>query len=121
MKKTLFILLCFVGLFVSNSVFAQTVTIAHASIISVPNNQVVYVSGTLTGAKHIPITGYTIDLLYGNNQSVRIATNVASTGGSYNYSGLVPTGTQSSGPYKIKVTTNRQANATADASNCSCQ
>jgi len=120
MKKMYFIYICLIGMLISNSLFAQSVTISKASVISVPNNQIVFVSGTLTGVKGIPITGYTIDLLYGNNQSVRIATNVASSGGNYHYTGFVPTGTQISDPYKVKVTTNRQKSATVDASNCTC-
>ncbi|GEM_PF-6105692 len=120
MKTLFFISICFFGLFFSQNAFSQTVTISTASVISVPSNSIIYVSGTLTGVKGIPITGYTIDLLYGTGQSVNIATNIPSSGGNYSYTGLVPTATPISGPYQIKVTTNRQSSQTANANTCSC-
>ena len=100
-----------------NMAIAQSVSISNANVITCNNINAVNVSGTLAGSKGVPITAYTVDLISAG-KTVRIATNVASNGGPFNYIGFIPAGTTISAPIQIKVTTNRQINASADASTC---
>lgn len=120
MKKLAFLLTLASSLFLVNSINAQSVTISSAKVISVPNNTVVYVTGTLTGVKGIPITAYTVELIDAKGKTVSIVTNTPSNGGPFSFAGLVPAGNQLTAPYTVKVVTNRQANNKIAASTCSC-
>lgn len=120
MKTFITATILFVGLFTSSKGFSQTVSIRGANVITVTNNIIVYVSGTLTGTKGIPITAYTVDVISADNKPTRIATNVASSGGSFNYSGTVAS-IAGNAPYTVKVTTNRQISNIAAAKACSCK
>jgi hypothetical protein len=120
MKKLALFLSIACCLFLSNSIHAQSVTISSARVVSVPGNTAVYVTGTLTGVKGILITAYTVQLTDANNKTVNIVVNTPSNAGPFSFVGLVPAGSQLSAPYTVKVTTNRQANATSPAPTCSC-
>ena len=94
------------------------VTLSDANVVTCNSVNAVYVSGSLSGRKGVPITAYSVYLIYGpKNESVRINT-VTSTGGQFNYIGLVPAGTAITAPYQVKVTTNREASSTIAASSC---
>ncbi|MCO6175314.1 hypothetical protein NHF50_09695 [Flavobacterium sp. NRK F10] len=97
---------------------AQTVTLSDANVVTCNSVNAVYVSGTLSGRKGVPITAYSVYLIYGpKNETVQIDT-VQSTGGQFSYIGLVPDGTTITAPYQVKVTTNREVSSTVAASSC---
>jgi hypothetical protein len=120
MKKLALLLSIACCLFLSNSIHAQSVTISSARVVSIPGNTAVYVTGTLTGVKGIPITAYTVELTDANNKTVNIVVNTPFNGGPFSFVGLVPAGNKLTAPYTVKVTTNRQMNATSPAPTCSC-
>ncbi len=121
MKKLTFFLICALGMFFSQSVLAQSVTISNATLATINNSNIVYVSGTLTGVKGIPTTGYSVEFIYGPDaKTVPIVINAPSSGGQYQFAGVVPAGITISAPYSVKVTTNRKASNTATPNTYSC-
>lgn len=98
---------------------AQTVALKGANILSCENIYAIYVTGTLTGSKGIPITGYTIDLITNSDsEPVRIQTNVSSSGGDFQFIGLIPPDTKITSSCQIRVTTNRQVSSVITPGQC---
>ena len=120
MKKLLIIISTFLAVVASSNISkAQTVAVSAATVITCNNVNAVSVSGTLTGSKGIPITGYTVDLISAADPNpIRIITNNPSSGGAFNFVGFIPSGAKLSEPFQVKVTTNRQANSQVNASTC---
>lgn len=117
--RKIVLVLAFAGILYSQQSNAQSVSISKAKIINVSNTNIVYVSGILTGAKGIPITGYTIDVISSDKQTTRVVTNAPSSGGNFTYTNTAVI--KGNEPYAIKVTTNRQTNSTANATSCNCK
>lgn len=93
---------------------AQTVTLSNACVTL----DIVKVQGTLTGAKGIPITGYTVDIIPASGSPIRIATNVVSSGGAFDFTGKTPDCKNITLPCQVRVTTNRQKSAQLAAKAC---
>lgn len=106
------------GILVGQQAFAQSVSISSAALIKVSGNNVVYVSGTLTPVKRIPITGYTVQLISSDGKTTPVTTQ-SSNGGSYSFAGTVAA-ISGNPPYSVKVITNRQVSSTANAVTCTC-
>lgn len=119
MKKSIFIGIMLFSCCFINAAMAQSVAISNGTVITCNSVNAVYVSGVLEGRKGVPITGYTVDLIYGtSSKSVRIVTNAISNGGRFEYIGMVPENTSIEAPYQVKVTTNRQVSGTISATSC---
>ena len=117
MKNVLLAAFLFAGLLFSQKSNAQSVAIKRANIVTLSNAKLVYVTGTLTGVKGIPITGYTVDIISSDSKATRVVTNQPSSGGNFTCYGGVEA-INGTAPYTIKVTTNRQVSTTASAKLC---
>jgi hypothetical protein len=113
LKKLFTIIVLTSCISLTNTSFAQTVSLANGCVI----NELVNVSGEITGVKGIPITGYTVDVVQ-NGITIRIATNVPFTGGKFTFTGKTPNCANIVLPCNIVVTTNRQKSATIKAAKC---
>jgi hypothetical protein len=88
-----------------NLIIMPTVNITNANIY----NAAVNVTGVLTGSPGIPITAYTVEVIPRSGDSIRIATNVQSSGGNFTFCGIAPNNTPFPDNSSIRVITNRQA------------
>jgi hypothetical protein len=120
MKKLAVLVTIVCSVLLGNATYAQSVDITQSYVFTAPNNTIVYVTGTLTGVKGIPITGYTVDLVDINGKAVRIATNVPSSGGAFNFAGVVPSGSKMAAPANIKITINRAISNQAPVTTGNC-
>ncbi|WP_430410083.1 hypothetical protein [Kordia sp.] len=82
-----------------------TVSITSASIY----NAAVKVTGVLTGSSGVPITAYTVEVIPPSGTPIRIATNVQSSGGNFEYCGTTTNNEPIPDASSIRVITNRQA------------
>ena len=82
-----------------------TVNISEAAIY----NAAVEVKGILTGNKGIPVTAYTVEVTTASGESIRLATNIPSNGGDFQFLGHTPDNQPIGLPATVTVVTNRQA------------